>query len=124
MHSRRALIKFILYFLPGKPAIFEYVGHLIEYDQVIVARKNLLATDLPPLASQRFIVLDVVRKPGKTISQGDHLNANFVGRFLFTPVSRASFDELKHANAYALPPGSQEQAHCCRCFTLAFALIS
>src|SRR5260370_16792958 len=96
MHSRRALIKCILYFLPGKPAIFEYVGHLIEYDQVIVARKNLLATDLPPLASQRFIVLDVVRKLVKTISQGHHLTANFVARFLFTPLTPPTFVEFNH----------------------------
>src|SRR5258708_19620501 len=37
-------------------------------------------------------------------------------------MSRSGLNELKHTYPKTLPPGAQEQAHCCGCF--AFALAS
>src|SRR3990172_884040 len=94
----------------GEPAVGERVGELVESDDVVVARGDLLLALLPEVAGEGLVLLDVLREPGEAAAQRDDLHAYLLCRPVFAVVAGGGLDELEHADVVAAAPGAKEDA--------------
>src|SRR5436305_5216495 len=86
------------------PAVLHRVGELVQDQQVVVARGQLVAGHLPGVPALGRRLVQIGGLPGEAVAQGVPLDAEVVGQLALARLPLAALAELDHADPPAASP--------------------